>query len=121
MNTVLDDKMGTLKISDEVIARYVIKATLSTNGISALSGGLTDSLSKNILGKELPFKGVKIAQTEEGITIDIYVVVSYGFKIPQIAWDVQEGVKKEVELMTESTVKAVNIHVQGVSFSNEED
>ncbi|MEG1584258.1 MAG: Asp23/Gls24 family envelope stress response protein [Anaerovorax sp.] len=119
MSTVLDDKLGILKISDEVIARYVTKATLFIEGISALSGGLTDSLSKNILGKELPHKGVKIAQSEEGIVIDIYVIVNYGFKIPQVAWDIQESVKKEVELMTESTVKAVNIHVQGVDFSNE--
>lgn len=121
MSATFDERLGSLKISDEVIARYVMKATLSIEGISALSGGLTESLSKNILGKELPYKGVKIAQTEEGIVIDIYVIVNYGFKIPQVAWDIQEGVKKEVELMMESTVKAVNIHVQGVSFSNEED
>ena len=42
-------------------------------------------------------------------------------KIPEVAWDIQENVKKEVEAMTEAVVKAVNIHVQGVHFTDEED
>lgn len=121
MSISSEEKLGTLKISDDVIAVCTMNATLKTEGIAALSGGLTDSLSKNILGKEPLYKGIKVSQTEEGIVIDIYVIVKYGVKIPQVAWDVQENVKKEVELMTDSATKAVNIHVQGVHFLDEED
>lgn len=121
MNTGSEEKLGTLKISDEVIAVCTMNATLKTKGISALSGGLGDSFTKNILGKEPLYKGIKVAQTEEGIIIDINVIVKYGVKIPQVAWDVQENVKKEVELMTDAATKAVNIHVQGVHFLDEED
>ena len=65
------------------------------------------------------YKGIKISQSDEGITIDIYVIVEYGVKIPAVAWDIQENVKKEVEDITDFPVKAVNIHVQGVRLKGE--
>lgn len=116
-----DDKIGSLKISDDVIAKYTMKATLSTPGISSLSGGLTGTITKNFLGKDPTLNGIKVVASDEGFIIDIFVKVKYGVKISQVAWDVQENVKKEVEAMTESVVKAVNIHVQGVSFGEEDD
>lgn len=111
-----EEKYGAVKISDEVIAVCVLNSTLKTKGVYGLSGGLTDSLSKNLLGKDPLYKGIKINQNEGGVTIDISVVVDYGIKIPDVAWNIQENVKKEVEDIIEITVDAVNIHVTGVHF-----
>ena len=86
-----------------------------------MSGVFSDNISKNLFGKDPLYKGIKVNQSEEGITIDVYIIVAYGVKIPGVAWDIQENVKKEVEAMTEAVVKAVNIHVQGVHFTDEED
>ncbi|MBR0596623.1 Asp23/Gls24 family envelope stress response protein [Sinanaerobacter chloroacetimidivorans] len=121
MNTGSEEKLGTLKISDDVIAVCAMNAALKTKGVASLSGGFSDNFSKNIFGKEPLYKGIKISQNEDGISVDIYVVVEYGVKIPAVAWDIQENVKKEVEQMTDAFVKAVNIHVQGVHFTDEED
>lgn len=121
MSNGYDEKLGTLKISDEVIAVCTMNATLKTKGVAGLSGVFSDSISKNIFGKEPLYKGIKVNQGEDGIGIDIYIIVEYGVKIPEVAWDIQENVKKEVEAMTEAVVKAVNIHVQGVNFTDEED
>lgn len=103
------------KISDEVIAVCAVNATLKTEGVARLAGGLSNTLSKNILGKELLAKGIKVLQTDEGVEIDVHIVVDYSVKIPAVAWDIQENVKKEVQSMTDVLVKAVNIHVQGVA------
>lgn len=112
-----DEKtIGTVKISDEVIAVCVLNATLKTKGVAGLSGGLTDSISKNLLGKDPLYKGIKINQAEDGIVIDVSVIVDYGVKIPAVAWDIQENVKTEVEEIIESAVNSVNIHVTGVQF-----
>lgn len=121
MSTGSEEKIGILKISDDVIAVCAMNATIRTPGVADLSGGFSDNFSKNILGKEPLYRGIKIAQGDEGIVIDIYVIVVYGVKIPAVAWDIQENVKKEVEMMTDAVVKAVNIHVQGVHFPDEED
>ncbi|MGI6727801.1 MAG: Asp23/Gls24 family envelope stress response protein [Anaerovoracaceae bacterium] len=116
-----EDKLGIVKISDEVIAICVLNATLRTKGVSDLSGGITDSISKNLLGKDPLYKGIKVNQTEDGITVDISVIVEYGVKIPAVAWDIQENVKNEVETIIELPVNAVNIHVMGVHFNDDED
>ena len=65
-------------------------------------------------------KGIKVNQTEEGVEIDVHITVKYHTKIPAVAWDIQENVKKEVQSMTDLTVKAVNIHVQGVEIPSED-
>jgi len=43
--------------------------------------------------------------------------VKYGLRIPDIAWDVQEAIKNQIENYTGYTVKAVNVHVQGIHFT----
>ncbi|MCQ4635886.1 Asp23/Gls24 family envelope stress response protein [Anaerovorax odorimutans] len=120
MNVVNEQKSGTLKISDEVIAVCAANAALKTKGVAELAGGLTNALSKNFLGKELLYKGVKVSQGDDGVIMDIFVIVDYQVNIPAVAWDIQEHVKKEVESMTEMTVEAVNINVQGVHIPEEE-
>ena len=86
-----------IRISDEVIA-----------------------VSRNFLGKELLAKGIKVSQTDEGVEVDVYITVKYHAKIPAVAWDIQENVKKEIQSMTELDVTAVNIHVQGVKIPSED-
>lgn len=106
----------SVEISDEVIAICVQNAVLATKGIHGLSGGITDNISQNIFGKTPLYKGIKVNQGEEGVTVDVSVVVDYEVKIPDVAWHVQENVKKEIEDITGLTVLAVNIHVAGVNF-----
>ncbi len=108
--------MSSITISDDVIAICAVNATLRTKGVACFSSGITDTLSKNILGKQPLYKGVKVAREDDGIHLDLYILVSYGTNIPSMAWDIQENVKHEVESMTDMEVKAVNIHVQGVKL-----
>lgn len=112
---------GMIKISDEVIAVCAVNATLKTEGVANLSGGISNAISKNILGKELTSKGIKVSQSDEGILIDVHIIVKYHAKIPAVAWDIQENVKKEVQSMTDLKVAAVNIHVEGVEIPSEEN
>ena len=115
------EQLGTVKISDETIAAYAAAVTLEIDGVHKLTGGLTDSISKNILGKESSGKGVKLTRSEDGLILDIYVIVEYKVKIPQLAWEIQGTVKREVETKTDLSVLEVNIHVQGVNLPGEED
>jgi uncharacterized alkaline shock family protein YloU len=90
-------------------------------GVAALSSGFSDTLSKNILGRDPLYTGIKVSQNEEGITTDVYVLVEYGRKIPEVAWDIQENVKNAINEMTELNVNAVHIHIQGVIAMEEKD
>ncbi len=108
------------KISDDVIAVCAVNATLKTEGVAGLDGGLPNAISRNFLGKELMAKGIKVNQTDEGVEVDVHITVKYHTRIPAVAWDIQENVKNEVQLMTDLKVKAVNIHVQGVEIPSED-
>jgi len=112
-----EERMGIVRISDEVIAACVMRATLATSGVHAVSAGSIMTLAKKLSAKDSAIKLVKVNQNDEGIVIEIPVVVEYGVKIPAVAWDIQENVKREIEDMTDSKVLAVNIHVTGVNIN----
>lgn len=108
-------------MNDETITAYAASVALGIDGVHALTGGLTDSISKSILGKESTGKGIKLTHSEEGLIFDVYVIVEYKVKIPQLAWEIQGTIKREIEAKTEQSVLEVNIHVQGVNLPGEED
>ena len=108
-------------MSDENITAYAASVALGIEGVHELTGSLTDSISKNILGKESSGKGIRLTRSDEGLILDVYVIVEYKVKIPQLAWEIQGTVKREVEAMTGLPVLEVNKHVQGVNVPGEED
>ncbi len=116
-----NDKLGYIRISDEVICICAANASIRTEGVHELSGGFIDNLSKNIRGTDTTTKGIKIDRDENDCTLDVSLICDYDVKIPQVAWDVQVNVKNEVESITGMNVNAVNIHVQGVYIADEED
>ncbi|MDO4393266.1 MAG: Asp23/Gls24 family envelope stress response protein [Bacillota bacterium] len=119
MNNSINDA-SSLKVSDEVIAVCAANATLRTKGVADVAGDISDILTENLLGKENASKGIKASQNDDGITIDANIVVDYGTRIPELAWEIQENIRDEVEEMTGNKVLAVNINVQGVKLPSEE-
>jgi len=82
--------------------------------------GFVDGINQ-ILGSNKKYsKGVKIDLDGKKVTIDLYVNVKYGVRIPDIAWAAQNAVKDSVENMTGLEVANVNINVQGISFDKKE-
>lgn len=106
--------MGIVKISDEVVGVIAGLAATDIKGIVGMSSGVVGGITQILKGKKNISKGVKVSVGEESASIDLYVVVEYGVKIPEVAQKVQEDVKRSVETMTGLTVSSVNIHVQNV-------
>lgn len=113
------DKYGNVKIADDVVAIIAEIAAKEVKGVYAMSGGIADSIT-GILGKKNPSKGVKVEVGEKETAIDLYIIVDYGVRIPDVSWQIQENVKKAVETMTGLTVVEVNIHIQGVNMEKED-
>ena len=95
-----------------------MKAALNVPGVNHLCDSFADNTAKKIVGKETPYNGIKLSKDKDMISIDIFLVADYGVKIPQLAWDIQNEVKKSVSGITDQILNAVNIHVQGVSLPN---
>lgn len=113
--------MGIVKISDEVVGVISGLATTEVKGIVGMSASLVGGITQILTGKKNLSKGVKVSVGENSAAIDLYVVVEYGVRIPEVALQVQENVKKAVESMTGLDVSAVNIHVQNVMIPKMEE
>ena len=59
---------------------------------------------------------MRLSVVDNAAVIDLYVMIRYGYPIPEVAEKIQNAVSSAVEAMTGFQVKAVNVHVGGVSF-----
>lgn len=114
-----DSDLGTIKIADEVVAIIAGLAATEVLGVAGMSGGLAGGIAE-MLGRKNLTKGVKVEVGEKQTAVDLFLIVEYGTKIPEVAWHVQENVKKAIENMTGLDVVEVNIHIQGVKIAGEE-
>lgn len=112
------NEMGAIKITDEVVAIIAGIAATEVHGVTGMSGGIAGGIAE-ALGRKNLAKGVKVEVGEKEAAIDLFIIVDYGFRIPEVAWSIQEKVKQAVEEMTGLNVVEVNIHIQGVNIERE--
>lgn len=103
-----------IKIADDVVATIAGKAASEVVGVYSMSGGFAGGISE-VFGKKSYTKGIKVENTEKSLKIDVNIIVEYGARIPDVAYEIQNRVKKAVENMTGLKVEEVNVHVQGVN------
>ena len=104
------------QIADEVVAIIAGLAAVEVEGVAAMSGGWGTGIAE-MLGKKNLGKGIKVEVGEKEALIDIFLLIQFGFPIPQVAQQVQEQVKSAVETMTGLNVTGINVHVVGVSMN----
>lgn len=109
-----------LSISEDVISIIAGLAASEVDGIAGMSLGFVDGLNQFLGNNKKYAKGVKVELDGKRVTIDLFVNVKYGARIPDIAWSAQNAVKTAVENMTGLEVVAVNINVQGIIFDKDD-
>ena len=109
-----------IKISNDAVATYAGIAVSEVKGVYGKGGtfsGLTEALS----GKKNITKGIKVDVDEKCVKIDVNIIVIYGARIPDVAFEIQSRVKKTVENMTGLMVSEVNVNVLGVHPQDKDD
>lgn len=110
-----------IKISDDVVAVIAGVAVSEVPGVAGMAGGFAGGISEVFSGKKNLSKGIKVDVGEKETKIDVNIIVEYGTRIPDVAFEIQNKVKKSVEAMTGLKVLEVNVHVQGVSTDSSQD
>lgn len=103
-----------IQISNDVIAVIAGVAVSEVSGVASTVGGFAGGISEVLSGKKNMAKGIKVEKTDGKVKIDVNIIVEYGTRIPDVAFEIQNRVKKAVENMTGMNVVEVNVHVQGV-------
>ncbi|MGE5559904.1 MAG: Asp23/Gls24 family envelope stress response protein [Chloroflexota bacterium] len=111
----VSDNENNVKIADEVVGVIAGIAATEVEGVANMSGSVVGGIGE-MFGKRSLNKGVRVEVGERQAAIDLFVVIEYGVRIPEVAQKIQENVKRAVESMTGLEVVEVNIHIQGVAF-----
>jgi len=105
--------LGTIRIHKNVIASIASLAALDVEGVKRVGGDFKSGLMELIGRKSSYAIKVEINKTEE-VSLDIPLVIKYGYNIPDIADKVQENIRNSLEKMTNLSIKEINVNVQGI-------
>ena len=108
-----------IKIANDVVAVIAGVAVSQAPAVESISGGVARGTTEVPRRRKNPQKGIKVEADEKEVKIDVNIIVEYGTRIPDVAFEIQNRVKKSVENMTGLKVVAVNVHVQGVRTDRE--
>lgn len=110
-----NENIGCVQIADDVVAMIAALASSEVEGVSAMTGNITNELMSKVAMKKLT-KGVRVALLDNVVTVNLSIVLEYGYNIPDTCKKVQEKVKNSVENMTGLTVEDVNIRIASVNM-----
>ena len=109
---IKDDKLGEVKIADEVVAIIAGLAATEVEGVSSMAGNITNELVSKLGMKNLS-KGIRV---EGVVKVAVALNIAYGYAIPQVSSKVQERVKNAIENMTGLEVSGVNVRIASVDM-----
>ena len=110
---------NSIKIADDVVAVIAGVAVSEVPGVYSMAGSFAGGITEVLSGKKNMSKGIKVEVGDKEAKVDVNIIVEYGARIPDVAFEIQNRVKKAVETMTGLKVIEVNVHVQGVNTETE--
>ena len=108
-----------VEISEDVVAVIAGVAVSDVQGVAGMAKGFAGGITEALSGKKNLAKGIKVEVAGKEKKIDVNIIVEYGSRIPDVAFEIQSRIKKSVKEMTGLDVVAVNVHVQGVQTPQE--
>ena len=111
-----NEELGSVQIADEVVAVIAGLAATEVEGVSAMSGNITNELMSRVGVKNLA-KGVRVEILGQKVKVAMSLIMHYGYNIPTTCGKVQDRVKSTIENMTGLTVTDVNVRIAGVDMN----
>lgn len=116
MSEKRNEAVGNIKIADDVVATIAGIAAKEVEGVS----GMCAAQAMDFFAKKSPAKGIRVTLSGNTAAVELCIQVQYGYKLPDVAFEVQQNVKKAIETMTGLSVTGVDVRVDSVAFSKEE-
>jgi len=114
MYKIRSNELGDITVTRELVETLAGLAALDCYGLVGMVPQNIQSGISNILGIDSIRKGVQVSSTENGLVIDVFVIVGYGIKITEVASNVMQQVTYVLEKNAELPVASVNVNVKGV-------
>lgn len=110
-----ESELGVVKIHENVISSIVRKAALSVDGISRLAGSsFVDNIAEIVGSRKISDRAISIKLDEDKVEIEVKLNMKFGYKVPEVASEVQTAIIEQVENTTGMNVVCVNVVVQEI-------
>ena len=110
---------GKVTCNKNILLSIINLATKEIAGVSSLCDNFGSGIKR--LFSNNYTNGVKIEYTNNGVAIDVFINILYGYSVPDIAYKVQENIKNGISAMLDVKISSINVHVQNVDFSGKVD
>ncbi|MUV39678.1 uncharacterized protein JNUCC1_03562 [Lentibacillus sp. JNUCC-1] len=120
LNVSDNTDLGKVEIAPEVIEIIAGIAASEVEGLSSMRGNFATGVVERF-GRKSHSKGVKVELAENGIVIDLYVVMNFGVSIPTVAQSIQNNIRQSLKTMTALEIEEINVHVVGVQMESQSD
>jgi uncharacterized alkaline shock family protein YloU len=121
MKTIQTD-LGEINISNETIGNIVSLNLAEVKGVVGSRKTIMKEITDMLMGKastnnlENASRTIKVEIKENNIFIDLFIIIKYRVRMPDIAWDIQNRIKEEVIKKIGIDIREINIHIQGIQF-----
>ena len=121
MQTIRTD-LGEINVTKETIGNIVSLNLADVKGVvgsrKSIIKEITDMLRGDTSENEIEeaSRNIKVEIKDNKPLINLYIVIKYGVRIPDIAWDIQSRVKEGLMKKLGTDINEIDIHVQGIQF-----
>lgn len=111
----LEESSGELKIANEVVAIIAALAATEVDGVASLTGNATHEViaKQGLRGQS---RGITVAVDGTEVTVQIAIIIQYGYSVPEVSAKVQERVKNAIENMAGLQVRSVDVSIAGIDI-----
>lgn len=114
---IKEDKTGVIRVADDVVSIIAGLAATEVEGVGSMAGNVTNEIVAKTGIKNLS-KGVHVDVMDGIVTVDLNLIIKYGYAIPEVSGNVQERVRTAIETMTGLEVGTINVRIASVDMEN---
>ena len=115
-------KLGKINITTETIRSIVSLTLADVKGVVGNRKSIIKEIADMLRGDvnknetEEADRNIKVEIKDNKPLINLYIVIKYGVRIPDIAWDIQNRIKEGLIKKLDTEINEIDIHVQGIQF-----
>ena len=115
MNGILNNELGKVSISSEVVAQYAGSTAVECFGIVGMAAVNMKDGFVHLLKRESLTRGIQVHISDDNhISLDFHVIVAYGVSISAVTENLISNVQYKVEEFSGMPVDKINIYIEGV-------
>lgn len=105
---------GDISIANDVLADLSGFAALECYGIVGMASPSLANGVAQLLSRDKLRKGVIIDSKDDGVHVNLYVIIEHGTNLSEVSHNLAERVKYVLTKMADVKAASVDVHVQGI-------